>query len=286
MAVKSKCKRSTYRNKPTVLDDLRRRIAKLERPALVDQTNPPAVLPFDMWQIDEVLPWRGLPPSALHEIVAAGHAATAAGFCAALLGRAASLPSTQGKPVLWCQSRQRGRPLYAPGLAAFGLNAENLIVVATDSDRDLLWCLEESLRSGALAAVLGETGSVAPTSLRRLQLAAETGGGMAFLLRPERTSAAPGPVLTRWRVGAAPSRPKRPGRWPGPPCWQLELLRCRGGSPGDWPEKWLVEWSHETTNKGTATPAGRFTLAAEVRQRPLAPAASRVGVPETSRYAA
>lgn len=284
MAVKSKQKKLNYGNKPAVLDDLRRRIAKLERPSLVDQTSPPAVLPFDMWQIDEVLPWGGLPPAALHEIVAAGHAAT--GFCAALLGRAASLPSTQGKPVLWCQPRQRGRPLYAPGLASFGLNAENLIVVATDSDRDLLWCLEESLRSGALAAVLGETGSLAPTSLRRLQLAVETGGGMAFLLRSERTSAAPGPALTRWRVGAAPSRPKRPGRWPGPPCWQLELLRCRGGSPGDWPEKWLVEWFHETIDDRTAAPAGRFTLAAEIRQRPLAPAANHVGESETSRYAA
>src|SRR3569833_2204082 len=74
-------------------------------------------------EIDEVLPWGGLPPG-LHEIAASYGDAARAGFVASLRGRRAG-------PVLWCRSRrtalESGDP-YGPGIAGLGLKPGRLIL--------------------------------------------------------------------------------------------------------------------------------------------------------------
>ncbi|MDD9878614.1 MAG: hypothetical protein OXR84_14340 [Magnetovibrio sp.] len=266
------------------LSDLRHRVAKLERPALL-KSAPGDALQLGVAEIDGVLPWGGLAPACLHEIGAAQPSTPAVGFAAALLGRAVR---KQGGTVLWCRS---GRELYAPGLTPFGLTPDNLIVARGDG-RDILWAMEEGLRSGALAAVLGELRALPPTALRRLQLAAETGGTLGFLLNAGRETA--GSATTRWRVRAAESRHPR-GPWPGRPCWQLDLLRCRGGEAASW----LVEWRDERhTNDnigprgagGIWAPAaprapGRLALAEPLRHGQGRPAAGRPRRPEAERLA-
>ena len=56
--------------KAALLDDLRRRIAHLEHPALDAASGPlgTGALPLGVAEIDSHLPWGGLAPAALHEI--------------------------------------------------------------------------------------------------------------------------------------------------------------------------------------------------------------------------
>src|SRR3546814_14645701 len=67
---------------------------------------------------------------------------------AMLLGRFA-----RGRPVLWCENRtareRSGLPgtIYAPGIAAFGIAPEDLILARTRRDDEALWTAEEALRT-------------------------------------------------------------------------------------------------------------------------------------------
>lgn len=284
---------------PALLEELRARIRRLERHA-PERDDPPGALALGAPEIDGALPWGGLPRASLHEII--GGDGAASGFCAALLAR---LAGDRGS-VLWCR---RGRDLYGPGLAAFGLDPGRLIVVRGRTPTDILWAMEEGLRSGSLAAVLGETDGIGPTAARRLQLAAEAGCVTALLLRPAHGKTAP--AVTRWRISAAPGVPAKGhegahgsftgagaawvarapgGQGPAPaaaPWWRVELLRCRApgragnaienpGHPGAPSTKRTPgaprAWLVEWRHGKT----GGFTVAAELRHRPADPAAERV----------
>jgi len=232
------------------------------------------VLPLGIAALDRHLPGGGLPLAGLHEI--AGERAewddgAATGFCLALLARLLSA-ERQGA-VLWVA---RWRDLYAPGLAAFGLDPGRLILVRAGGEADVLWALEEGLRCADLAAVVGEADALDRAAGRRLQLAAEAGGRPAFVLRRGLRPAChvgrggiPSGALSRWRVAPAPSARvaclagqvltgEPAARLPGRARWAVELLRCRGTAPGQWD----LEWDDAT---------GGFALAAALRDRPLAP---------------
>ncbi len=225
--------------------------------------------PFGAPEVDGALPWGGLPRARAHEIVAAGPddgagrgvgdaggAATAAaeGFCAALLAR---LVAGRG-PALWCLARAG---LHGPGLGAFGLDPDRLIVARTRRPADVLWAMEEGLRSGRLGAVLGEAHEIDLTAGRRLQLAARAGAATCLVLRP--LAAEPAPGATRWRVAAAASirEDGLPGL--GAPRWRVDLVRCRGGSP----RRWLLEWNHEARHLVVAAVLADRAPPAEVPRR-------------------
>ena len=204
------------------------------------------VLPFGVSAIDRRLPGGGLPRIGVHEVIAAP--GPGAGFAAALAGRIGR--AAPDATVLWIT---RQAELYGPGLAAFGLPAERLVVVHAGHETDVLWALEEGLRTRGLAAVVGELHGLDLTAGRRLQLAAEAGGGTGFVLRPGETEGGAGAATSRWRVAASPSTR-------GWTCWRLGLERCRGGVE---PAHWIVEWNDAT---------GDFALAAETGDRPAEPA--------------
>jgi len=96
--------------------------------------------------------------------------------------------------------------------------------------------MEEGLRHRGLAAVVGEVGRLSMTEARRLQLAAEAGGVVAFALRRRRaqSQADPTAALTRWRLTALPSTPLPVKAGVGRARWRVELTRCRGGDAADW----------------------------------------------------
>ena len=253
--------------KTEILDDLRQRIAHLERFG----QNPkdwPAPLAFDIAVIDECLPWGGLAPAALHEIVPAtpGVMTAALGFAAACLGLAA-----RRAPILWCRSSEnRCENLYAPGLEKFGLCPDNLIIVNAAGERELLWGMEEALHNGALAAVLGEVQTLTTVSSRRLQLAAERGATTAFLLRNRFDANIITSAMTRWRINAAVSNHPL-GPWPGATRWDVILERCRGGVGGNW----LLEWKDaDIKDPGSGIKAGSFGLATTLCDGPIYPTAS------------
>jgi len=222
--------------KDAALAALRATLRRLEGPGRAAA----GVVPTGFDAIDRVLPDGGLARGALHEIVGEGaDRAAASGFVIRLLlGLAA-----QG-PVLWCLADPE---LYGPGLQRLGLAPDRLILARTRRDADLLWAMEEGLKTPGLAAVLGEPQKLDLTASRRLQLAAESVGGLGLVLRPADGGKATAAV-TRWRVASAPSAA------PGPDMprdfglmrgrWQVSLERCRGAAPigeqgyGSW---WVEE---------------------------------------------
>ncbi len=216
------------------LAELRSRVRALE---MAGPRRRAEAAPFGAPEVDGALPWGGLPRACAHEVVAAGpdDGTAAEGFCAALLAR---LIAGRG-PALWCLARAG---LHGPGLGAFGLEPDRLIVARARRPADVLWAMEEGLRSGQLGAVLGEARALDLTAGRRLQLAAGAGGAACLVLRPPEAGHAPGAAVTRWRVAAAASAPEGglPGL-PGAPRWRVELVRCRGGAP----RQWLLEWNDE-----------------------------------------
>jgi protein ImuA len=161
--------------------------------------------------------------------------------------------------VLWCLP---AGDLYGPGLAACGLAPERLILAQPREDQ-VLWAMEEGLRSTALAAVIGEVEALPAAASRRLQLAAEASGVTAFALRRWHKGEAagermaPNTAVTRWRVAALPGGLAAGEPGVGRPRWRLELWRCRGGVPASW----MVEVSDAT---------GHVALAAALADRPAA----------------
>lgn len=145
------------------------------------------------------------------------------------------LPRGQA-PVLWVQDRvsrlESGVP-YMPGLRGV-----DVVRVAVNQPRDVLWAMEEGLRCTALRAVLGEVWGdpavLSFTASKRLALRAEASGVACFLLRrgavPNLSAA-----RARWRVSSLPSLPfAQDMHAPGTPRWDLELFRARDRAPGHW----------------------------------------------------
>jgi protein ImuA len=176
-------------------------------------------LPFGLAAVDCRLTGGGLAVAALHEAALAARLAADAG----------------GGTVLWTLSR---RDLFAPGLASAGLTPDRLIYAECRRDEEVLAVMEDALRHGGLAAVVGEVGRLGPAPGRRLQLAAEQSGTTALMLRRWRRSDAdplgqPAAAVTRWRLACAPSAPlPLPGV--GRARWRVELVRQRGGETHDW----------------------------------------------------
>ncbi len=212
-------------------------------------------------EIDRHLPWGGLPRGCLHEILGDKADGAPLAFAAHLL---ALLSARHAGPVLWLSARGG---LYPPGLHAFGpagaWTARLLAVRAhipgrpSAGHRNLIWALEEALRTRGPAAVAAEVGQLDLVAARRLQLAAEEGGALALVLREaakDGAGQARTTAVTRWHVRSAPSTSCAWGG-PGAVRWRIELLRCRGGAP----RGWTVERDDET---------GTFAVVAALRDGP------------------
>ncbi len=230
--------------KAKTLARLREQMRRLEKPGIADRP----VQEFGALALDDALPGGGLAAGCLHEIAAAPDDAAAYGLVAWLLGRLMG----KGGVALWCRPQRLRREMpYGPGLVRFGLITERLLFARTRSPVDTLWTMEEALRSGRFAAVLGE-GAADLTATRRLQLAAEAGGTTALLLSVPSRRAALSAATTRWRVASLPVAR------PGLSRWQIELERCRGGGHG----AWALTWNHETLRLDIAPVLGDGSLAA------------------------
>jgi protein ImuA len=214
---------------------LREQVRRVERSGKAGDERP--CLAFGIPEVDERLAGGGL-ARGLHEVAPATLApndeAAATLFLAALAARFA-MAEGKGGQVLWTLTR---RDLFAPGLALAGLTPDRLLYAECRNDEEVLAVMEEGARHGSLAATVGEVGRVAMAAARRLQLAAEEGGGAALMLRRWRKAdvdplAAPSPALTRWRIACAPSA-ALPDEGIGRARWQVALVRQRGGPPYQW----------------------------------------------------
>jgi hypothetical protein len=198
---------------PARIDALRRTIARIEKGAR----------PRGEGAVCEILPARP------------GDAAAACG-CALALARAAAGERGAivwiGEDFVW---RERGAP-YGPGLAAHGVDPGRLVLTRVPGPRQALWAMEEALKSGACAAVIGEVADAVRhcdlLATRRLSVAARAGGCLGLLVYP-------GPVAgdlstaarARLEVATAPGRTRASAgrRRPIPvaPVWRLRALKGR-----------------------------------------------------------
>lgn len=174
----------------------------------------------------------------LHELAPAapGAEAAALGFA---LGLAASWAGQAG--VIWaCEEgalAEVGAP-YPPGLAAYGLDLQRLILVRAGKREEALWAAEQGLSvpSAVVVCTLAPKGRALELKVtRRLLLFAERTGARCLLVRPLDDASA---AWTRWCV--APASSQAAERELGAPMFALELVRQRAGPAG---ARFLVEWN-------------------------------------------
>jgi protein ImuA len=230
----------------------------------------------------------GLADDSLHEIAPA-EAADGAAATAFALALAARFLNRRPSAALFIgedfAEREAGA-LYGPGLVAHGLSLGRLVFVRAPDAETALWAMEEALKCGAPAAVVGEIWSLKGYSLaasRRLLLAARKGRAPALLVLAsayglaDRLSSA---AETRFEIAAAPSARIAPaaGRnLPGSSACAARLVKARlAGAIGERGYRAgavRLEWRSE---EGTFDdPAISVPLAATSGDRPRAAARSR-----------
>ena len=159
--------------------------------------------------LDAALPARGWPEASLTEILLP---ADGIGELRLVLPTLARL--TQGqRPVMLIA------PPYMPcamGWRQQGVNLQHVEIVDAD-EKHVLWAAEQALRSGSCAAVLAWPQQADDRSLRRLQVAADTGRALAFVFRDRRYLANASPAALRLELAATP----QPSLW---------IRKCRGAN--------------------------------------------------------
>jgi hypothetical protein len=189
--------------KADLLRDLReqtQRIAATHRRA---SQNKPFSTGWDA--LDRLLPGAGFEGGTLVEWLAEG--AGSGALTLALISAVRTLEAGGAGVVI--DPRQE---FYPPAAAELGLPLDRLILIRPPAPRLALWAWEQALRFRGVAVTLGEWESLDDRPFRRLQLAAEAGGGLGFLVRPIRFRAAPSWAAVRLAVAALPSG-ELPRRW-------------------------------------------------------------------------
>src|SRR5215831_1447497 len=155
-------------------------------------------VPTGFAELDVLLPGGGWPAGALTEI----HVERAGVGELQLVMPAAARLTRCGS---WLALIAPPYVPYAPAFSAHGVMLSRLVLVNPATTEDGLWACEQSLRSQACAAVLAWFDHVPERSLRRLQLAAESGGAAMVMFRPARAAPA-SPAALRLHVGKSQSR--------------------------------------------------------------------------------
>ncbi len=202
------------------LADLLGRCACLEVKRRLGRTRPSSSRP--VWStgrssLDARLPGGGWPTASLIEVLL-----DAAGLGEVQLFLPALVEcqrKTDGEPpwLVWIAPPHEP---YAPSLAQQGIELRRLLVVRPSTATEALWAAEQALSSGVCAAVLLWLKGTDDRWLRRLKLAAEAGGALGILFRPERHRFESSPATLRLLLTQGEHEP------------HLELLKVQGGAAG------------------------------------------------------
>jgi protein ImuA len=185
--------------------------------------------------LDSVAPGGAFQCGAVHELLATSADPLPASF-ALLLAGAAQRAGSEDSPavVIWSDPH---RELYAPALAATGLALAQLVLIRPSKPVDELRMLAECLQCPGVAVTVAAVGRLTRVEARRLQLAAERGGGVGLFLRRfdvrSNTSYA---AATRWLVTPVPGSEDVQR-------WSVELVHGHGGRVG---ERVLLEVDRES----------------------------------------
>jgi cell division inhibitor SulA/protein ImuA len=148
-------------------------------------------------ELDAALPGGGWPCGAITELMPE---TAGIGELSLVLPALAQL-ARAGKYLAWIA------PPYVPypqALVQRGLALEQLLLIRTADTTATLWAAEQLLRCTHIGAVLAWPAALDDRQVRRLQLAAEAGGGCGLIYRPGSAAAASSPAALRLRLQAAP----------------------------------------------------------------------------------
>jgi len=176
----------------------------------------PETVPTGFRALDARLPGGGWPLATLIELLVP---AAGIGEVRLLLPALKRLTTATGEEPRWVAWLAPPHLPYAPALADAGLDPARMLMVRPRAGSDRLWAMEQALRSGACAAVLGWAGAADDAALRRLKLAAEEGRTPAFLLRPAAHRGSGSPAALRLALVARDFG------------LDVEILKSRGGAP-------------------------------------------------------
>lgn len=172
-------------------------------------------LPTGHAELDAMLPGGGLPRGAVSELLLPAAGCGELALLTPLLARL----TAAGKPVALI-SPPADRIPYAPALARAGVRLAALWVIDAREAADTLWSAEQLLKSPNAGAALAWMDRADERAQRRLQLAAESTGALAILLRPASAERQNSVAALRMRLTPTPQGP------------QLDLLKVRGGRAG------------------------------------------------------
>lgn len=187
-----------------------------------------------------------LPPGLVQEIYADENRDGGASLAFAL-AQAKGLLTARRPVIFYVQladdAQNLGLP-YGPGLAWFGLDPANLVIVRVADMTEFLWATEEVISCRAVAGIVADIRGTPRllnfTASRRLTMRASSNKVSLFMLRygHRRESSA---SHLRWRL-----TPHRSGRNPyddrgiGAARWRLHLEKGRIASNQ---AEWLLEWT-------------------------------------------
>jgi len=184
--------------------------------------------------IKHAFPNASFPLGAIHEFFCNGAEDVSAtgGFISGILS---AIMQTGGVSI-WISS---SRMVFPPALKTFGIEPEKIIFITLQKEKEIFWALEESMRCEDVAAVIAETTGMSFTASRRLQLVVEQSRVTGFIIRQNPVNLATA-CVTRWKVTHLPiiAHDDLPGL--GYPRWNIELLKVRNGTPGNWQLEWAA----------------------------------------------
>lgn len=208
--------------------------------------------------IETAFPKGVFPKNAIHEFTSyePESAASTSGFLSCLLHRL----TPQKGFCLWVSSR---RVIFPPALKLLGVDPECVIFVDLQSDKDVLWVVEEGLKCSALVAVVGELRELTFAQSRRLQLTIEESKVTGFIHRVLPKSENTTACAARWKISPLPGIVELGLPGIGFPKWRVELLKVRNGKPGSWELAWTsAGFEHFSKTKSqTENPSGTVQYA-------------------------
>jgi hypothetical protein len=159
-------------------------------------------------ELDALLPTGGWPEASLSEILLP---LDGVGELQLVLPTLARL-SRGKRPVVLIA------PPYAPCVAGWHQHGVDMrrVEIVKAADRDVLWAMEQCLRSSSCAAVLAWPQQADDRALRRLQVAADGGRALAFAFRDRRHLSNASPAALRLELEALPQA-------------RVWVRKCRGG---------------------------------------------------------
>jgi protein ImuA len=193
--------------------------------------------------LDRLLADGGFCRGTLVEWLAAGAGSGAATLALAIAARACR--ESGALVVVDRPPKSFGRMFYPPAAAGFGIDWKWFVVVRPRNDRDEAWALDQVLRSPGVGSVLAWPRKLTERRFRQLQLAAETGGTLGLLVRPEQARDEPSWAEVRLLVTGLGARGQGSGKRGVATRRRVrvEVIRSRSGSEGG---KIEVELDEET----------------------------------------